>query len=201
MTVTVTEKEVKITDLNQVNAGEYRVGKCEFVLPQCFYGLSVTAVFNGIPVPLVNSECYIPPLNSGDCVLGVYAYRKTGGEVELIYSPKPTVFCVEKGSYSENEGELKVPELFDFEEYCSMLRDYWQEIIDGNTLGEYTENATEKQYYSAKTLNDMYLKLQGNLDEISALVGNPTTLPPISDESPIVGGETNPPTTETEVSE
>ena len=171
MTVNVTEKEVKITDLNQVNAGEYRISQCEFVLPQCFDGLSVTAVFNGIPVPLVNSRCYIPPLDSGDCVLGVYAYRKTNGEVELIYSPKPTVFCVEKGSYSENKVELRVPELFDFEEYCSLLRDYWQEIIDGNTLGEYTENPTEKQYYSAKTLNGMYLKLQGGLDEISALVG------------------------------
>ena len=84
MTVNVTEKEVKITDLNQVNAGEYRISQCEFVLPQCFDGLSVTAVFNGIPVPLVNSRCYIPSLDSGDCVLGVYAYRKTDGEVELI---------------------------------------------------------------------------------------------------------------------
>ncbi|MGN1317297.1 MAG: hypothetical protein ACI4VW_09610 [Acutalibacteraceae bacterium] len=171
MTVTVTEKEVKITDLNQVNAGEYRVSQCEFVLPQCFDGLSVMAVFNGIPVPLVNAKCYIPPMDSGDCVLGVYGYKKTGEELELIYSPKPTVFYVEKGSYSENKVELKIPELFDFEEYCSMLRDYWQEIIESNTLGEYTKTATEKQYYSAKVLNDMYLKLQGDLDELSSLVG------------------------------
>lgn len=171
MTVTVTQKDVKITDLEQVNAGEYRVNQCVFVLPQCFEGLSVTAVFNGIPVPLMDSVCYIPPLAVGDCVLGVYAYKKTDEALELIYSPKPTVFYVEKGSYSENKESLKSPELFDFEEYCSKLRDYWREIIENNTLAEYTETATENQYYSAKVLNEMYISLQGNLDDVSALVG------------------------------
>ncbi len=171
MKVKVTEKQVSITEISQVNQGEYGINKCEFSLPECFDGLSVTAVFNGIPVLLTDGKCYIPSLKNGNCILGVYAYRQNDGETEIMYSPKPTMFFVEKGSFCDSFNEFVIPEVFDYETYCRMLQDYWRDIINFNTLSEYTQAATENQYYSAKVLNEMYNKLQGNLDTVSALIG------------------------------
>ena len=171
MKITVTEKDVMITELSQVNQGEFNVNICEFVLPDSFRGLCVTAVFNGIPMPVADTLCTIPPLPTGNCVLGVYAYREKDGEAELVYSPKPTVFYVEKGSFTEDIKGWEMPGIFDFEKYCALLRDYWLYIIRTNTLPEYTEDATELQYYSAKALNGMYHMLQGELEELSQLLG------------------------------
>lgn len=171
MKVTVTEKEVKITQLSQINRGDYNVNECEFRLPESFNGLSVMAVFNGICVPLVNSRCYVPSLEKGNCVLGAYAYRSLGEEFELLYSPKPTVFYVEEGSYTENPVRENLPAVDETEKYCELLRDYWEEIIESNTLPEYRADASEKSYYSAKVINGMYSALQGDMDAIGELIG------------------------------
>ncbi len=129
------------------------------------------AVFNHIPVPVVNSRCLVPALEKGNCLLGVYAYRESVGETELMYSPKPTMFGVENGSFSEERGEEKVPELFDFEKYCARLYESWNQIIKENVLPEFTEDATEMQFYSAKGINEIAGKIQGDVDAVSALVG------------------------------
>lgn len=171
MKVEVDEKEVVITEIDQVFEGEYGVNECEFSLPECFEGLSVTAVFNEIPIPVVRSKCYIPSLKKGDCTLGVYAFKEENGETEIMYSPKPTVFSVFPGSFSETTGEEVVPLIGEIDLYFERLRDYWAELIESNTLARYTENANEKQYYSAKVLNDFYHSLKGDLDDVSALVG------------------------------
>lgn len=53
-----------------------------------------------------------------------------------------------------------------------------------NEISVYVENAVKE--------------MQGDIDTVSALVGGPIPLPPISDEAPIIGGESTPPTTVTE---
>lgn len=171
MKVKVTEKKVMITEISEVYEGEFGINRCDFTLPKSFDGLSVTAIFNGIPVPLTEGKCIIPALNNGNCILGVYAYRKNGEDMELMYSPKPTMFFVGKGSFCRDISEEIIPEVFDYEIYCQMLQGYWREILNSNTLPQYTENATEYQYYSAKALNEMYHSLQGELDDVSILVG------------------------------
>lgn len=171
MKVKVTEKRLVITELTEVYEGEFGVNRCEFSLPQCFDGLSVTAIFNGIPVPLTDGKCIIPNLSVGNCVLGVYAYRKNGDDTELMYSPKPTMFFVGKGSYCKDINEEVIPGVFDYETYCGMLQEYWREILSSNTLPEYTEAATEYQYYSAKLINELYHNILGDIGSISLLVG------------------------------
>lgn len=171
MRVEVTEKKVMITQISEVYEGEFGINRCDFTLPESFEGLSVTAIFNGVPVPLVDGKCIIPSLNKGNCILGVYAYRKNGEDLELMYSPKPTVFFVDEGSFCSDINAQTVPEISDLESYCSMLQEYWKEILSVNTLHEYTEAATEYQIYSAKAINEMYHSLLEDIEEISMLVG------------------------------
>lgn len=171
MRVKVTEKMVSITENTEVFQGEFGINRCDFTLPKSFEGLSVTASFNNIPVPLVDGKCIIPSLPVGNCVLGVYAYSQNGDEMEIMYSPKPTMFFVGKGSLPEETKERSKPEVFDYEIYCRMLQGYWRELFGENTLKEYKEDANEYQYYSAKVINEMYHSLKGDLDTISTLVG------------------------------
>lgn len=121
MKVTVTKENVVITECSCINEGEYKVNKCEFQLPQCFEGLTVTAAFDNIPVPLFGGECYIPALKKGTTTLGVYAYRETEDGLELMYSPKPTMFYVDSGSYSDSIGKEELPETSVFEKYCKEI--------------------------------------------------------------------------------
>ena len=171
MKVKVTEKEVFITEISTICAGEHGINKCEFTLPASFKGLSVVAVFNNIPVLVTEGKCYIPSLPNGNCVFGVYAYSQKDGETEIMYSPKPTMFFVSKGSFPLDFSEVSIPEVFSYETYCRMLQDYWYDIIHRNTLPEYSPEATENQYYSARVLNTMYENLSGELEDVAALVG------------------------------
>ena len=174
MRVKVTEKQVMITELTPVIEGEFGINRCDFTLPSSFNGLNVTAIFNGIPVPLTDGKCIIPALKNGNCIFGVYAYRKNGDAMELMYSPKPTMFFVDKGSYCDNINEEIIPEPFDYETYCLMLQGYWRELFGENTLSEYRDDATEHQFYSAKAVNEMFNNLGEGLvdahrEDISSL--------------------------------
>jgi hypothetical protein len=171
MKVKVTEKQVMVTEITEVYEGEFGINRCDFTLPKSFDELCVTAIFNGITVPLTDGKCIIPSLPNGNCILGVYAYRKSGEETELMYSPKPTMFFVGKGSFCSDVNEEIIPEVFSYETYCQMLQGYWRELFGENTLKEYKEDATEYQYYSAKAINEMYHSLKGDVDTVSALIG------------------------------
>lgn len=140
MKVFVSEKEVKITELSVVCEGDCGVNKCFFTLPKSFDGLNVTAVFDGVPVPLINCECFIPRLKKGNATLGVYAYKRDGENLELMYSPKSTYFYVEKGSFTDEEVEEAVPEISRFEEFCGMLTSYCEEQIKEHCNLKKTEN-------------------------------------------------------------
>ncbi len=121
MRVSVSEKKVTITENSQVNYGEHGVNVCFFTLPECFNDLCVTAVFDGIPVPVSGGECVIPSLKKGNVTLGVYAYKRAGEQMEVMYSPKPTVFYVGDGSFCEDEMAEEVPAVGRFEEYCNAV--------------------------------------------------------------------------------
>lgn len=121
MKVNVTKENVVITESTRINEGEYRVNKCYFQLPECFDGLTVTATFDNVPVPLFGDECYIPSLKKGTSTLGVYAYRETDDGLQLMYSPKPTRFYVDDGSYNDDIGVEETPEISQFEKYCEEI--------------------------------------------------------------------------------
>ncbi len=126
MKVEVTTDVVKITEYSPVHEGDLGVNKCEFILPECFGTLNVTASFNGIPVPLSNAMCYIPLLKEGAVTLGVYAYSEEAGKLKLMYSPEPAVFYVTNGSYKEAE-PVPEAELLQCE---SMLNTYKQQLSE-----------------------------------------------------------------------
>lgn len=134
MKVKVTKENVVITECSCVNEGEVCVNECYFQLPECFEGLSVTAAFNNIPVPVFDNKCNIPSLKKGTATLGVYAYKEHAEGIELMYSPKPTVFLVNAGSYSDEMGVEIVPTISEFEQFC---KSYTEEILKNlGTSGE-----------------------------------------------------------------
>ncbi len=160
MRVKVTKEIVVITEHSCINEGEVCVNTCYFELPDCFNGLTVTAAFNNIPVPVIDNMCNIPSLKKGTVNLGVYAYREDDESVTLMYSPKPTAFYVGAGSYSEEVGVEEIPTITEYEQYCKSFSAEMLEILDGvekneNKVTEITEESTDEQYPSAKAVYDL----------------------------------------------
>lgn len=121
MEVNVTKEKVIITSPVAINSNEYMVNTCKFILPQSFQGLTVTAVFNKIPVPLTGDTCYIPALEKGTATVGVYAYEYADDGIKLMYSPSPATFFVCDGSYSTETAVEELPLITEFEKYCAAV--------------------------------------------------------------------------------
>lgn len=199
MEVTVTKDKVKITACTPVHEGEYGVNTCTFTLPAAFDGLDVTAVFNGVAVPLVNGACTLPALRRGDVLLGVYATRTEGGETTLVYSPVPATFSVSAGSFTDEPAAPEAPTLSEYEQYCLMLRDtcaaqvtaaaasfYTKAEVDAalaqkatgqtvNTVNANSDNAHIPTALAVETrCQAVYTDICGALDTVAALVGGDT---------------------------
>ncbi len=163
MKVKVTKENVLITESTVVNESELMINVCDFQLPDCFKGLTVTAMFNNIPVPLTGTRCYIPALKNGTAVLGVYAYKEdASGELTLMYSPKPACFFVNKGSYSEHISVEKLPTVTEFERYCAAVSALTFPKTDVIGDIDLEKDFTDSQVYSAGALN-LALAEVGNL--------------------------------------
>lgn len=163
MKVIITKETVVIAEYSCINEGEVCVNTCYFDLPECFEGLCVTAAFNNIPVPVTDNKCNIPSLKKGTVTLGVYAYREDENGVTLMYSPKPTVFYVNQGSYSEEIGVEETPSVTEFEKYCTQFSEMAMGILEGaempsNKVTEITKESTDEQYPSAKATYTGILK-------------------------------------------
>lgn len=173
MRVNVTKENVIITESTRINEGEYRVNKCFFQLPECFEGLTVTAAFDNVPVQLFGNECYIPSLKKGTSTLGVYAYRETDDGLQLMYSPKPTRFYVDDGSYNDDIGVEETPEISQFEKYCKEISDL--AIPRSNIINQFDieEEMSEHYIFSAKAIGEMTeifaAEIQNDRDSIDVL--------------------------------
>lgn len=159
MKVKVTKDAVIITEYTPVNAGEKGLNLCSFELPEDFSGLTVTAAFNNIPVPVCSGESIIPTLKKGTVVLGVYAYKENADGVELMYSPKPTVFYVNEGSYTQEVAVEEIPTIGEYEKYCQMFTAELMKKVENredvaNKTQAITENSTHDQYPTAKGVYD-----------------------------------------------
>lgn len=157
MKVKVTKECVCVTQSIVVNEGDYLVNKCTFDLPDCFNGLTVTAVFNNIPVPLTGNQCYVPSLKQGTVILGVYAYsEESDGSLLLRFSPKPTCFYVNKGSYSDVVNVEQIPSISEFERYCAAVSELTfpkSNIVESVDI---EEQFSHLQVYSALALNSAF---------------------------------------------
>lgn len=128
MRIKVTKETVAITEYSCINEGEVCVNTCYFDLPQCFEGLSVTAAFNNVPIPIKNGACNIPSLKKGTVTVGVYAYTEDESGITLMYSPKPTLFYVNSGSYSDEIGVEETPTISQFEQFCKSFSEELMQI-------------------------------------------------------------------------
>ena len=133
--INVTTTKVTITSIDTINKGEYNINDCIFTFSQEFANLTTRAVFsNGIDKTIVseideNNKCIIPEeilFLYGKCSLGVYGYENENNKLRLRYSPAPTSFKIDKGSYVA-DAETFIP------------AKPVQDLID-----EYNRNAVEK---------------------------------------------------------
>ncbi len=182
MKIRVTEKRVSITEYTPVNYGEYCVNMCEFELPESFEGLTVTAVFDGVQIPVINNMCLIPMLEKGKRSIGVYAYRKENDRLMLTYSPTPAYVYVGEGSYTEESRIQEKPDISEYERYCHLLASFCSEYMEMR-LSEFmsglvtvvNEDSTHSEYPSAKAVYDfvkaLWDEIAEGIDEISKLVG------------------------------
>lgn len=117
MIVKVDEKKVKITKKDSVNSGEYNVHECNFVFSSDYEGLIKKAVFindnnEKIEEDIIDNKCDIPKtflIKKGNIQLGVYAYEMDfQNNLMLRYSPVPTNFYIQQGSYDDSEESMIV---------------------------------------------------------------------------------------------
>ena len=165
--VNVNTTNVEITSIDTINEGEYGINDCVFTFSNEYNNLIKRAVFSSgtydetYVVELVSNTCKVPEgilMLHGDVVIGVYAYSIENNELQLRYSPAPTRFFVEKGSYIQDASHYipaqPIGDLID--EYN---RNAAQKLLEFNENAnlktqEFDDNVTEKiNEYNSNTVN------------------------------------------------
>lgn len=118
MQVKVDINKVEIMQTEQVNSGEYNTRELQFNIAENMRGLILKALFTKdyktYEVDIESDSCMIPwevLKTDGNCELGVYAYNVNGEVLEIRYSPEPTKFYINAGSYKTEveNGEQPTP--------------------------------------------------------------------------------------------
>lgn len=165
MKVQVTVNNVRIIEPSILNENEYNIHECEFEFVEEYNGLSKKAIFTNEAgadyiVSIVNDKCSIPSevLKEKEFVkLGVYAYDIENEELVLRYSPKPTEFYVQEGSYKNAGGTPPTPS--EIEQLQSQITQNSNDInvLEGNIL-----NLQEEQVEQNRNI-------QANADDIEEI--------------------------------
>lgn len=110
MEIQVTVNNVKIVKKSVLNENEYNIHEFEFDFVEEYNGLTKKAVFTrddgeAYLETIIDNKCSIPSEvleNKNQYVqIGVYAYDLENEDLVLRYSPQPTQFFVNEGSYKE----------------------------------------------------------------------------------------------------
>ena len=165
MKIKVDVNNVTIIEKSDIHKGEYNINKCIFEFSSEYTkDLIYRAVFsciNGSYYQLIlNNECNIPEeiLREKDVniELGVYAYiLNDDNELELRYSPKPTYFRVENGSYKDAD-KTEVPSPTDYEKF----------------LNEFNRNATQKTNEYNKNADKRIEEINNKVSDIEKIEDN-----------------------------
>lgn len=191
MKIKVDVNNLTIIEKSDIHKGEYNVNKCIFEFSSEYTkDLIYRAVFsciNGSYYQLIlNNECNIPEeiLREKDVniELGVYAYiLNDDNELELRYSPKPTYFRIENGSYKDAD-KTEVPSPTDYEKFLNEFnrnaanktedfnKNYEDKIkaYNDNSIqktNEYNKNADEKIKEINNKVSDVE-KIEENIEQI-----------------------------------
>lgn len=186
MKIRVKTHEIKITDIEDYNRGEYNIQECEFEFDKEYTGLSKIAVFSNdtetINITIVNDRCIVPSEMleaEGIVTLGVYAYEVEDDELKLRYSPKPICFNVEEGSYKE--GDQPTPPA------PSVVEQLQQQITNNanniSSLQDLTASQGEQIETNTNDISEIKSeqttqnnKIQANTEEIESINGIIPTL-------------------------
>ena len=149
MKVNVTATRCIVENDVELNAGEYNINKFYFTFsPEYLDNYVKKALFVAkdkppIEMVIANDECNIPYdilKKPGVYMVGVYAYEiDENNELILRYSPEPTHFYVNRGSYIENAETPTEPDPDEFAQYYQAMQDLiaaakpeFKEYIDEN---------------------------------------------------------------------
>ena len=149
MKVNVTATRCIVENDVELNAGEYNINKFYFTFsPEYLDNYVKKALFVAkdkppIEMVIANDECDIPYdilKKPGVYMVGVYAYEiNENNELILRYSPEPTHFYVNRGSYIENVETPTEPDPDEFAQYYQAMQDLiatakpeFKEYIDEN---------------------------------------------------------------------
>lgn len=166
MKVQVTINNVKIIKETGLNENEYNIHEFEFDFVEEYEGLTKKAVFTDANEQsyietIVNNKCSVPTevLHKNEYVtIGVYAYAVEDEELKLRYSPQPTHFFVNEGSYkSVNNSTPPTPS--EIEQLQSQITQNSNDIdvLEGNIL-----NLQEEQVEQNRNI-------QANADDIEEI--------------------------------
>lgn len=153
MNVQVTKDNVTILSKDNIHEGEYRINELSFDFSEEYTSdLVINAVFtnelgNAYQISVIDEKCHIPAeilADTGQVVLGVYAYQINGEELELRYSPFPTSFVVLSGSYDPTAEESQEITPTQYEQYMQALNEGLNQVKESiNELNSATDNANK----------------------------------------------------------
>ncbi len=170
MDIKVNINDVKIKKIDKLNSGEYNIHFCNFTFSQEYENLVLVAIFSKenekYKMFIENNTCTIPNellKKTGYIKIGVYAYKSEDEDLILRYSPKPTVFFIEEGSYDEaNESEEPTPS--QIEQLGQLIQNLQTSL---NSLNNDIENIQEDLQANINSLSTQIEGLQQNLSNLS----------------------------------
>ena len=187
MKIKVDVNNVTIIEKSDIHKGEYNINKCVFEFSSEYTkDLIYRAVFsciNGSYYQLIlNNECNIPEeiLREKDVniELGVYAYiLNDDNELELRYSPKPTYFRVENGSYKDAD-KTQVPSPTDYEKFLNEFNRNANEKTEEfnknyeNKVNSFNNNATQKINEYNKNADERVKEINNKVSDIEKIEEN-----------------------------
>lgn len=161
MEIYVAKDHVNIIQNESINKNEYNVNTCNFTFEEAYSNLVKKALFTNAKgktyeMLITNNICQIPSEvldEIGLVTLGVYGYETQNEELVLRYSPKPSTFFVQDGSYKDDAENTSVPtptELEQIEQAIeninSDLENFCTEQDVQNLIDEAYTNVMEGEY-------------------------------------------------------
>ena len=153
MNIKVTKDNVTIINRESVHEGEYKINELSFEFSEEYTSdLVINAVFTNelgkaYQVSVIDGKCQIPVeilAETGQILLGVYAYKINGEELELRYSPFPTSFNVISGSYDPTAEESQEITSTQFEQYMQALQNGLNQVQESiSELDKATDSAND----------------------------------------------------------
>lgn len=114
--------KVELRDFEPLISGAYRDKTIDVELSADYDGLSVWAIFDRQTVKVEGGKCYTPTLERGTCSVGIYAVRLNNEkEIDLRYSPAPTLINIEQGSYNSSLNSATAPTESEVEQIYALI--------------------------------------------------------------------------------